>query len=378
MLSDFELTALTQPIIAIYNQIEMALLEKVAKRFDVYDKIGGSLEWQLKKLDELGALTNESVKVIASMSKKGEKEIAQMLNDASLGNIDMDLLDDAFTNGFIFVDPQKLMQSVALRATVELSYIELGKTYKLIQTKALESARQAYMDIINRSYIETASGIYDYNTSIRNALRDMADQGITGATYRRGNRIINYSIEGAIRRDTITAVHKLANKGAEQATKELGAEYVEVSAHIGARVSVDPIANHAGWQGKVYKLEGEDDEYPNLAESTGYPDDILGLGGVNCRHRMFPFFPGISTPNPYKVDPEENKKVYEATQRQRAMERAIRATKKRLIVAKASGDTEKAKEYRKKLTEQQKQIEKFCKDNDLRRQTEREMVQEEY
>ena len=59
-------------------------------------------------------------------------------------------------------------------------------------------------------------------------------------------------------------------------------------------------------------------------------------------------------------------------------ERGIRATKKRLIVAKASGDIEKAKEYRAKLTQQQKQIEKFCKDNDLRRQTEREMVQEEY
>ena len=377
MLSDYELTELTQPIIAIYNQIEMELLEKVANRFDVYDKIGGSLEWQLKKLDELGALTNEAVKVIASLSKRGEKEIAQMLNDASIGNIDMDLLDLAFTNGFIFVDSQKLMQSEALRATVELSYKELGKTYKLIQTKALESTKQAYMDIINRSYIETASGIYDYGTSIRGALRDMADQGISGATYRRGNKLVKYSIEGTVRRDTITAVHQLANKGAEQATKEVGAKYVEVSAHIGARVSIDPIANHAGWQGKVYKLDGSD-EYPNLAEKTGYPDDILGLGGVNCRHRMFPFFPGISVPNPYKVDPEENKRVYEATQRQRAMERGIRATKKRLIVAKASCDIKMAKEYRAKLTEQQKQIEKFCKDNELRRQTEREMIQEEY
>lgn len=377
MLSDNELTELTQPIIAIYNQIEMALLEQIAKRFDVADKIGGSLEWQLKKLDELGALTTEAVKVIASMSKKGEKEIAQMLKDASIGNIDMALLDTAFTNGFIFVDPKKMMQSEAIRATIELSYKELGQTYKLIQTKALESAKQAYMDIINRSYIETASGIYDYGTSIRGALRDMADQGITGATYRRGNRIVKYSIESAVRRDTITAVHQLANKGAEQSAKEIGAGYVEVSAHIGARVAKDPIANHAGWQGKVYKLEGSD-EYPNLAEKTGYPDNIQGLGGVNCRHRMFPFFPGISTPNKHQIDPEENKKVYEATQRQRAMERGIRATKKRLIVAKASGDKEKAKEYRKKLKEQQMQIDKFCKDNNLRRQTEREMVQEEY
>lgn len=377
MLSDNQLTALTQPIIAIYNQIEMALLEQVAKRFDVYDKIGGSLEWQLKKLDELGALTTESVKVIASMSKKGEKEIAQMLKDASLGNVDLNLLDAAYTNGFIFVDPTKMMLTEALRATIELSHKELGKTYKLIQTKALESTRQAYMDIINRSYIETASGIYDYGTSIRGALRDMADQGITGATYRRGNRYVKYSIEGTVRRDTITAVNQLANKGAEKITKEIGAKYVEVSAHIGARVSTDPIANHAGWQGKVYKLEGED-EYPNLKEKTGYPVDILGLGGVNCRHRMFPFFPGISVPNPHQIDEKENKKVYEATQKQRAMERNIRAIKKRLIVAKASGDIAKAKEYRKSLTQKQAEIEQFCKDNGLRRQTEREMVQEEY
>lgn len=378
MLSDNELTELTQPIIAIYNMIEMELLRKIAERFDVYDKIGGSLEWQLKKLDELGALTTEAVKVIATMSKRGEKEIAQMLNDASIGNIDMELLETAFTNGFIFVDPKKIMQSPALSATVELSWKQLGQTYKLIQTKALESAKQAYMDVINRSYIETASGIYDYGTSIRGALRDMADQGITAATYRRDNRVVKYSIESAVRRDTVTAVHKLANQGAEATAKEIGASYVEVSAHIGARVSKDPISNHAGWQGKVYRLEGSEPKYPNLAEKTGYPEDIRGLGGVNCRHRMFPFFPGISVPNKHQIDEKENKKVYEATQKQRAMERQIRALKKRMIVAKASGDMEEAKEYRAALTAKQKQIDKFCKDNNLRRQTEREMVQEEY
>lgn len=378
MLSDYEMTELTQPIIAIYNILEMELLEKIAKRFDVYDKIGGSLEWQLKKLDELGALTNEAVKVISSMSKRGEKEIAQMLNDASLGNIDMDLLDEAFTNGFIFVDPQKIMQSPALSATVELSYKELGKTYKLIQTKALESTRQAYLDIINRAYIETASGLYDYGTSIRGALRDMADQGITGATYKRGNKIVKYSIEGTVRRDTITAVHQLADKGVVLAADEMGVEHVEVSAHIGARVAKDPIGNHAGWQGKVYRLKGSEPKYPNLTEKTGYPGDIRGLGGANCRHRIFLFFPGLSVRNKHQIDPKENERVYEETKIQRGMERKIRSLKKRMIVAKASGDMERAKAYRKALTEKQKQIEKFCDENNLRRQTEREMVQEEY
>ena len=195
---------------------------------------------------------------------------------------------------------------------------------------------------------------------------------------RPNGKLVKYSIEGAVRRDTLTAVNQLANKGAIKITEEIGAKYVEVSAHIGARVSEkNPIANHAGWQGKVYKVDGED-EYPNLEESTGYPNDIQGLGGVNCRHRMFPFFPGISVPNPHQIDEEENKKVYEATQKQRAMERNIRTIKKRMIVANASGDIDKAKEYRKKLTQKQAEIEQFCKDNGLRRQTEREMVQEEY
>ena len=367
MLTDTQLNALTYPIIQIYNEIEFKLLAQIAARFDVYDKVGGSLEWQAKKLDELGALTADAIKLIAKQTNRTEKEIVEMLEKASVGNIKLADLNKAFSTGMVFVDPIAIMASQPFRATIEHSYKELGQTYKLIQTKALESVKQSYMDIVNRAYIETASGIFDYGSSIRGALRDLADKGITG-----------YSIEGAIRRDTITAVNQLANKGAEKMTKEIGAEYVEVSAHIGARVSdKNPIANHAGWQGKVYKLDGED-EYPNLKESTGYPDDIQGLGGVNCRHRIFPFFPGISVPNPHQIDEEENRKVYEATQKQRAMERSIRAIKKRLIVAKASSDKNLAKAYRKRLTEKQAEIEQFCKKNGLRRQTEREMVQEEY
>ena len=379
MLTDNQLNALTYPIIQIYNEIEYKLLAQIAARFDVYDKVGGSLEWQAKKLEELGALTADAVKLIAKQTNRTEKEIVEMLEKASVGNIKLSDLNKAYSTGMVYVDPVAIMASQPFRATIEHSYKELGQTYKLIQTKALESTRQAYMDIVNRAYIETASGVFDYGSSIRSALRDLADKGITGATYRRPNgKVVRYSIEGAIRRDTITAVNQLANKGAEKVTEEIGAKYVEVSAHIGARVSVDPIANHAGWQGKVYKLVGSDKDYPNLKEKTGYPDDIQGLGGVNCRHRIFPFFPGISVPNPHQIDEEENRKVYEATQKQRAMERNIRAIKKRMIVAKASGDAAQAAEYRKKLTQKQAEIEKFCKDNGLRRQTEREMVQEEY
>ena len=169
----------------------------------------------------------------------------------------------------------------------------------------------------------------------------MAKKGITGATYRRKDgTIVNYSIEAAVRRDILTATCKLINTSSLKEVELIGAEYVEVSSHIGARVSKDdPIADHAGWQGKVYKLEGADEQYDNFYEKTGY-GDILGLGGVNCRHHFFAFFPGISTPISQKIDLEENERIYKLTQQQRRMEREIRALKKEKMLYERINDDE--------------------------------------
>lgn len=57
---------------------------------------------------------------------------------------------------------------------------------------------------------------------------------------------------------------------------------------------------------------------------------IEGLCGVNCRHTFHPFDPKHNS-NTYKnYDNEENKKKYDIYQKQRAMERRIRETKKRM------------------------------------------------
>lgn len=371
------LDPLVERIISIYSRLEYALIIEIAKRFDVYDSIGGSLEWQIKKLEELGALNADAVKLIAQFSKRSEKEIIIMLNEAKFINIDFDLLTKAFDAGAIKISPLTLMENTAFTRLIESTYKELGDTFRLIQTKAFESTKQAYMDVINRSYVEVATGTYDYGTSIKRAVNRMAQQGITAATYKRGERIINYSIEGAVRRDTLSAVNKLANASALQAVNELGAKYVETSMHIGARVHpTNPIANHAGWQGKVFKVNGSD-KYPNLKDSTGYPDDILGLGGVNCRHRIFPFFPGISVPKRKTFTDEENKKAYELSQKQRALERQMRTLKKRHAAAKAIGDKETAQALKKKITAKSDEIDKFCKDNNLRRDYSRELVFEQ-
>lgn len=378
MITDSDIDELIQPIINIYNQMEMDLIVEIAKRFDTYDKIGGSLEWQLKKLSEVSDLNSAVIKLIAKYSKKSEKEILKMLNAAGFSNLDMQLLNDAYSDGLISVDPVKMLDSPSIAATIELSYKELKDTYRLIQTKAIESSRQAYMSILNSSYLDVASGFYDYQTSIKRAVGQMAAKGIEGATYKRGNKLVRYSIEGTVRRDTLTAVHQLSNKITMQSCDEMHCDYVEISQHIGARVHpTNPIANHAGWQGKVFKISGKTQKYPNLKESTGYPDDILGLGGVNCRHRMFPFIPGFSAPNPIKYSSEENERIYNLTQKQRKLERDIRILKKQQAAAQAMGDEETATLMKNKLNVKFDEINKFCKQNGLIRDYSRELVSEQ-
>lgn len=373
-----DIDSISQPIINIYSQIELDLIKEIAGRFDVNDEIGGTMEWQLKKLDELGELNANTIKVIAKYSRKSEEEILEMLERAQFANINTNDLKKAYEAGKISVNPSNIRSNSAFAEVLTLSYKELDETYRLIQTKALESAKQAYMDVINRAYIEVATGTYDYQTAIKRAVKQMAQNGIGGATYQRNGKTVQYSIEATVRRDTLTAVNKLANKSSEELCKELEAEYVEISSHLGARTHpTNPIADHAGWQGKVFKINGSDEKYPNLKESTGYPEDILGLGGVNCRHRMFPFFPGISTPNPIQYDEEENKRVYELTQKQRAMERRMRQLKKEQAAAKAIGDTETVAKLKTKISEQSMRIDEFCKKNGLKRDFSRELVKEQ-
>ena len=234
------------------------------------------------------------------------------------------------------------------------------------------------MTAINRAYVEAASGVYDAPTAIRRAVQDMAAKGITGATYQRSDgTIVRYDLEGVARRDTLTAAHRLANDVSHEACGQIGATHVEVSSHIGARVSLkDPVANHAGWQGKIYRIEGSD-EYPNLREKTGYPDEIQGLGGVNCRHRMYPFIPGASVPAQRDVDPAENERLYRLTQRQRRYEREIRKLKRQKAAAVAMGDRESVKSLRAKLKEKQLAMNRFCEQNGLKRDWNREAVAQE-
>ncbi|MBQ9721461.1 MAG: hypothetical protein IJV64_12330 [Oscillospiraceae bacterium] len=91
--------------------------------------------------------------------------------------------------------------------------------------------------------------------AIANATRQLADSGLQYVDYESGWR--NH-VDVAVRRAVMTGVTQLNAQYAVQSMEYLETEYVEVSAHAGARDIDGPKGweNHKAWQGKVYRWKG--------------------------------------------------------------------------------------------------------------------------
>ena len=127
--------------------------------------------------------------------------------------------------------------------------------------------------------------------------------------------------------------------------EEMGCEFVEVTAHEGARPT------HAVWQGRVYHRGGavvqDGERYEDFEAATGYGTGP-GLCGWNCRHNFYPFYPGISVRNytDERLAELDARNIpyggglytrYEITQMQRALERRVRKYKRRYLAETAAG-----------------------------------------
>ena len=192
-----------------------------------------------------------------------------------------------------------------------------GALRNLTLTTALE-AQQAYINAATAAEMMVESGAFDLAASVRKAISDAAKEGAF-VQYPSGHRD---RLDVAVRRAVVTGVNQTCAQISLSYADDMGVDLVETTAHPGAR------PEHAAWQGKVFSRSGRSKRYPDFVTATGYGTGA-GLCGWNCRHSFFPFFEGLSEsayPKPYN-----DARRYEDTQKQRAMERAIRSTKRELI-----------------------------------------------
>lgn len=232
--------------------------------------------------------------------------------------------------------------------------LNLSGTIGFITADGFTGLDDYYRKRVNDGIFATLTGTYDYQTQNRRIIHEMAASGVRVYDFESG---VTRSIDGHVRTLLRTGLSQISHEITASNMDEMGACYVEVSAHIGARPS------HADWQGGVYYWQEKDRHgdgnqagLPDFIEVTQYGSGP-GLCGWNCRHSFFPFFPGFSEQTYSKKDLEEidpppfeyegrTYTAYEASQRQRQLERNMRKTKRTIIGYQAIGapDTQVAEQ----------------------------------
>lgn len=204
--------------------------------------------------------------------------------------------------------------------------------------------------------------------AIGDAVSRLAKLGITTIDYKSG---VSTSVDAALRRHLVTQANQARNDVLWRRMDEWECDLVYTTAHYGARPT------HAVWQGKVFSRSGSSAKYPPLVESTGY-GTAAGLCGVNCRHRMVPYVEGASKLPDTDYSEQERLtgmsggEYYAATQAQRRLEAAIRATKREVSVGEAAGADMTAGRVR--LGELQSKLRAHCLEHHLRRDYGRELA----
>lgn len=338
MLSDKQMLYLANQFVNDYIEAEGQLFDLIANDLKGYNDDDINDDWYMGKVLKMGALISIANSVIKSMPSSS--------------------YNNAIKNSF-FANLRKKYQDTVNIPKVDKTIL------RNVKTNALEAFRQGYLDVLNQAYSSVISGTSTYDIEIKKAITQLVDKGFTGATYvRKDGSIVNMSLEAVARRDILTTMHQNANDHSLNACKQLGTNYVEVSSHPNAR------PDHALWQGKLYMLEGSTSKYQNFYEATKY-GSVDGLGGVNCKHRFYPYVLGDKRVFD-TYDLKENEKLYKLEQQQRANERAIRKWKQKANAVDTLGQDNTF--YKNKVREWQKRNSDFVKEHGLTRDYTREFI----
>lgn len=348
MLKPKYLERLPESLVELYSEVETDILCNMAQRIAAFDDFIPAAQWQYQKLIEMGNYHSYIVKALAARTGRTEKHIQQLMNEAGLKTL---AFDDAVYEA-AGLSPPPLAASPELQVVLaEGLRSTMGLFENLTRTTASTATGQ-FERALDRAWLQIQSGAFSRQQAVTMAIKDLCEQGV-GA--RSSTPTIQYpsghidKLDVAVRRAVLTGVNQAALRLQETRMDEMGCDLVEVSAHAGARVGdgAPGPGNHAWWQGKVYSRSGTSGKYPPFVESTGYGTGE-GLGGWNCRHSFFPFYEGISEPTYTAAQLEDlnapkyeynGKKLteYEASQRQRALERQLRRWKREKAAMAAAG-----------------------------------------
>ena len=405
---------LAAPIADAYMSVEERLLVRIARQLSLNDdhQLNEVSKWQLKQLAKHGHLRQDAHKIIAAGTKGIPGNVADTVRQA----IDDTLAEDGIQGMW---HDKRFAESAAnsvkhyrnqakdvynqvntvMKYKAESTFVRAVNTVadKWTQEQRREQSeianKQDMLNILNSNTAAVVSGAESRTKAVRTTIHEMAQKGIPAFVDKSGRE---WSPEAYVNMDIRATVKNTALEAQFSTMDSLGQDVFEVSSHPGSRPKCRP------WQGKLISRSGKTTEITDIngrkhkviplsQTSFGEPD---GLFGINCGHRPRGVSDGLFrkssveyddteaagrrkvnaqspawTPGNQSVD--EDKELYNKVCRQRELERRVRKSKTEADMLEAAGDTEGAKEVRRKMAEQNKALKSYCDSNGLKYRSDR-------
>lgn len=368
---------LASKIASRYQDLEERIMQDIVRRIMKAGEITSTADWQINRLRILGYSSEDIEKEIKKALNASYPEMFELydkvINWEYVRN--KDIYEQINAEYIPFEENGQLKQIT--EAIIDQSFDDLENVTNSLGfyldygngQKVLTPLSQVYTKYLDAACYDIVTGAFDYNSVLRRVVTQLTNSGLRQIDYSSGraNRV-----DVAARRAIMTAVSQITGKISEYNAQKLGTEYFEVEWHAGARPT------HAVWQGRVWSKE-------QLYSVCGL-GTVTGLLGVNCYHTYHLFFPGLSERN-WTDDwlEEQNRKenepreflgkeytLYEAKQRQRQMETAMRAQREKVKLLQAGGaDQDEVILPKAKYQGQLNEYSRFCRKMSLTEERER-------
>ena len=378
MFTPTEIEALPSAMEQLYRSLQLNIMSDLTERLKANgEEITSAADWQINRLYELGVSKDEINSLIQSTLNASDDEIDRIYDEVVQSGYarNEELYTSKGKEYIPYAENKQLQQLVkAVKNQTKSEYRNITGSLGFAvrnadNTLSFTPLADFYQRTLDNGLMQIASGAVDYNTVLKKAVKAMTDSGLRTVDYASGwsNRV-----DVAARRALMTGFNQVVAKVNEDNAEQLGTEYFEVSYHRGARPT------HQVWQGRVYSKK-------ELETVCGL-GTVTGLCGANCYHSYSPFIKGVDKPTYSdeeldRMNEEENTPkeyngkeytAYEAQQRQRQLETAMRADRQKIeLLTQGGADDDTITGAKVRYFQRQDEYVKFSKAMNLPQQWER-------
>ena len=325
-----------------YLMLEEEIEKDIVCRIQKAGKITSTADWQIQRYMVLGHSTEDVENIIRSAVGGDYPDTFQLYDEViEQEYVRSRAIYEQVNAHFVPYEQNYELQQIT-NALIQQSNDELFNISKSLGfmvdagngRRVFTPLSEIYNGYLDNAITMMASGAFDYNTLIRRVVGEMTSSGLRVVDYASGR---SNRVDVAVRRALLTGMGQLTGQISRMNGQKLGTDQYEVDWHPGAR------PEHAVWQGRVWT-------YQQLIDVCGLGSGP-GLLGWNCHHTYYPFIEGISVRNYSdewleEMNRKEAQKIpyrgkeyntYEATQKQRQMETAMRAQREKAQLLKQGG-----------------------------------------